>query len=141
MSTLLRNGPNVMIYPGAFEPYPRGTSQHCSYSVTMSYNGETFTEVHLPSRYNLPFEHIRLTTSDNVKLHAYLLLHPAKSKRVSDKIDSPTSINSHSQQDVCVLGCRPCFFPSSHFHYHFGITLRRTCVGTFGARSRILVLH
>ena len=99
-----------MIYPGAFEPYPRGTSQHCSYSATMSYNGETFTDVHLPSRYNLPFEHIRLTTSDNVKLHAYLLLHPAKSKRVSDKIDSPTSINSHSQQDVCVLGCCPCFF-------------------------------
>ena len=55
----------------------------------------------MPSRYNLPYEDITLTTSDRVKIRAYLLLHPAKSKRISDKIDSPTSDKGLSQ-DVCL---------------------------------------
>ncbi|EJC98641.1 alpha/beta-hydrolase [Fomitiporia mediterranea MF3/22] len=68
--SLLRHGPNIMLYPGAFETHPR--------------------EVHLPSAWGLQYEDVTLTTSDKIKIRAYLLLQPDQetgSQKTS--IDSP----------------------------------------------------
>ncbi|THH11063.1 hypothetical protein EW145_g904 [Phellinidium pouzarii] len=63
----LRHGPNIMLYPGAFEPSPR--------------------QVHLPSAWGLPYEDLTLTTADRVKIRAYLLLQPEREQPRKSSID------------------------------------------------------
>jgi len=83
--SLIRHGPNIMLYPGAFEPRPR--------------------EVRLPSAYSLPYEDLTLTTSDRVKIRAYLLLQPdtkgkkRESNDTTDKLHIPTVLMFHGNMD------------------------------------------
>lgn len=62
-----------MLYPGAFEPHPRG-----QYNFNSARAGDLrkILEVHLPSAWGLRYEDLTLTTSDKVKIRAYLLLQP-----------------------------------------------------------------
>ncbi|KAI5119770.1 hypothetical protein M0805_009241 [Coniferiporia weirii] len=83
---LLRHGPNIMLYPGAFEPHPR--------------------RVHLPSAWGLPYEDLTLTTSDRVKIRAYLLLQPERdqpgrksSLDYSEEDQRPTVLMFHGNCD------------------------------------------
>lgn len=80
--SLLRHGPNIMLYPGAFEPKPRS-----EYIACTSYTACSFTTWHashrlrhsgalLPSTWGLKFENLTLVTSDKVNLHAYMLPQP-----------------------------------------------------------------
>ncbi|TDL28038.1 alpha/beta-hydrolase [Rickenella mellea] len=52
--SLLCHGPKLLLYPGAFEQRPR---------VLLT-----------PSQFGLPYEDVVITTSDNVKIRAYLLV-------------------------------------------------------------------
>ncbi|KAH8111901.1 alpha/beta-hydrolase, partial [Phellopilus nigrolimitatus] len=69
--SFLWNGPNVMLYPGAFEPYPR--------------------DVHLPSAWGLQYEDLTLTTADRVKIRAYLL-QPERAHQRKTSFDYSASI-------------------------------------------------
>ena len=70
-----------MLYPGAFEPFPRGTCSVVSFRIRRHNSFPTvseFLEVHLPSVWGLEYEDVTLATSDKVKIRAYLLLHSEK---------------------------------------------------------------
>lgn len=77
--SLFSHGPNILLYPGAFEPYPRGILPINKVAL-FDFNFLSSVELYRPSQFGLPYEDVKLTTSDKVVLHAYLLMQEKTSK-------------------------------------------------------------
>ena len=71
---LLRYGPSLLLYPGAFEPHPRGGVFNIL-SSCINYLTRR-TALYRPSQFGLPYENIKITTSDKIVLQAYLIMQP-----------------------------------------------------------------
>lgn len=76
--SFLRHGPNLMLYPGAFESRPRREFQNHFYTPFELTNFVSSIDVRKPSAFRLPYEELAVTASDGVKLHAYLIARPAQ---------------------------------------------------------------